>query len=244
MSRQQQDRDTQLTSNDPIKLGSMLFTLVEPHRGHEVAYNRWYERDHFYAGCMIGPWQFAGSRWVATRDCKAKRLDTATPITPDAATGSYVAIYWVLDGHHDEWSRWAVDQVKVLHENGRMFAERDHIHTALYRYGWHTNADADGVPPELALDHRFAGLAVEVVDGRQGPSDPPAGVALTVGFSPIPLLIDAPGDVPRQPPVERTMLLHFLEGDPLAFPWRDDVVWRSPFLPTVVGTDTYTDQLW
>ena len=33
-----------------VRLGSMLFTLVEPHRGHEVAYNRWYERDHFYAG--------------------------------------------------------------------------------------------------------------------------------------------------------------------------------------------------
>jgi len=32
---------------EPIKLGSMLFTLVEPRRGHEVAYNRWYERDHF-----------------------------------------------------------------------------------------------------------------------------------------------------------------------------------------------------
>jgi len=29
---------------DPVKLGSMLFTLVEPRRGHEVAYNRWYER--------------------------------------------------------------------------------------------------------------------------------------------------------------------------------------------------------
>ena len=38
-----------------VRLGSMLFTLVEPHRGHEVAYNRWYERDHFYAGCMVGP---------------------------------------------------------------------------------------------------------------------------------------------------------------------------------------------
>ena len=41
-----------------VRLGSMLFTLVEPHRGHELAYNRWYERDHFYAGCMVGPWLF------------------------------------------------------------------------------------------------------------------------------------------------------------------------------------------
>ncbi len=50
-----------------VRLGSMLFTLVEPHRGHELAYNRWYETDHFYAGCMMGPWLFAGRRWVATR---------------------------------------------------------------------------------------------------------------------------------------------------------------------------------
>ena len=58
---------------DPVALGSMLFTLVEPHRGHEVAYNRWYERDHYYAGCMIGPWLFAGSRWVVPRQLKDLR---------------------------------------------------------------------------------------------------------------------------------------------------------------------------
>ena len=39
----------------PIRVGSMLFTMVDPHRGHEVEYNRWYERDHFYGGCMTGP---------------------------------------------------------------------------------------------------------------------------------------------------------------------------------------------
>src|SRR5215467_7499524 len=50
-----------------IKVGTILFTLVEPHRGHEVEYNRWYERDHFYAGCLIGRSWFAGGRWVATR---------------------------------------------------------------------------------------------------------------------------------------------------------------------------------
>ena len=30
-------------TDDPIKIGTMLYTLVEPHRGHEVDYNRWYE---------------------------------------------------------------------------------------------------------------------------------------------------------------------------------------------------------
>ena len=68
----------------PIKLGTMLFTMVEPRKGHEVAYNRWYERDHFYAGCMIGPWQFAGQRWVATKDLKQRRFPAdSTAVTPD-----------------------------------------------------------------------------------------------------------------------------------------------------------------
>ena len=44
----------------PIKVGAMLFTMVDPNPGFEVAYNRWYERDHFYAGCMIGPGMLAG----------------------------------------------------------------------------------------------------------------------------------------------------------------------------------------
>ena len=57
----------------PVKVGSMLLTLVEPNPGFERAYNRWYERDHYYGGCMVGPWLFAGSRWVATRPLKDLR---------------------------------------------------------------------------------------------------------------------------------------------------------------------------
>ncbi|WP_436775170.1 hypothetical protein [Yinghuangia sp. YIM S09857] len=51
----------------PVRVGSMLLTLVDPHPGFERAYNRWYERDHYYGGCLVGPHLFAGSRWVATR---------------------------------------------------------------------------------------------------------------------------------------------------------------------------------
>ena len=50
----------------PVALGGSLITLVEPRPGHEVEYNRWYERDHFYAGCMVGAHCFAGARFVAT----------------------------------------------------------------------------------------------------------------------------------------------------------------------------------
>ena len=37
-----------------IKLGTILFSIAEPKPGFERAYNRWYERDHFFAGCMVG----------------------------------------------------------------------------------------------------------------------------------------------------------------------------------------------
>jgi len=84
----------------PIKLGSLLFTLVEPHRGHEVAYNRWYERDHFYSGCMIGPYNFAGKRFVATADLKALRDPDPSIVTGAPDRGSFLALYWVLEGYH------------------------------------------------------------------------------------------------------------------------------------------------
>lgn len=262
---------------EPIKLGSMLFTLVEPHRGHEVAYNRWYERDHFYAGCMIGPYQFAGKRFVATADLKALRQPDASPITGSPERGSYLGIYWVLDGYHDVWNRWAVDQVKALHKAGRMFTERDHVHTLLYRYAWeHPREPApDGLPAELALDHPSAGLVAVFTDRAQGVEPgalerwqrhehlpallPGTAARLVIVADPLPLLIDAPGDVPRNEADDRRQLsLWFLDRHP-AEVWDQvvgehsralersglaKVVTALGFVPTIPGTDTYTDRLW
>ena len=91
----------------PVRVGSMLFTLVDPERGHEVAYNRWYERDHFYAGCMIGPWLFAGKRWVATRELKDLRFPKGdTPGASPGDAGSYLATYWIQEGRHKEGHRY------------------------------------------------------------------------------------------------------------------------------------------
>src|SRR5947207_12084780 len=182
-----------------IRLGSALFTLVEPHPGHEVAYNRWYERDHFYAGCMVGPWLFAGRRWVATRPLKDLRFGAEPDVFGGRELGSYLAVYWILEGRHDDHVDWALRQVTWLHEHGRMFAERDHIHTLLYRHAWTAQA-GDGVPAELALDHPFGGLTatlVELADGVQ-PDELGAWVhssflpELEIGFTPIPLPDGAP----------------------------------------------------
>src|SRR6187399_2191344 len=105
-----QDLGSGKTAERPVRLGGALVTIVEPHRGHEVAYNRWYERDHFYAGCMVGPWLFAGRRFVATRDLKALRFGTDVDRFGGAALGSYVAVYWILDEHHDDHVDWALRQ--------------------------------------------------------------------------------------------------------------------------------------
>ncbi len=154
----------------PIKVGSMLLTLVDPHRGYEVAYNRWYERDHYYAGCMIGPFLFAGSRWVATRALKDLRWptdDETVAAPPDA--GTYVAIYFVEAGHHEEhFSDWARPQVNRLYAAGRGFAERRHIHTVLFDPLAAVYRDADPVPMELALDHGYDAIVLVWLDGRDG----------------------------------------------------------------------------
>ncbi|HJR25622.1 MAG TPA: hypothetical protein VJ804_09125 [Acidimicrobiales bacterium] len=247
-----------------VRLGSMLFTLVEPHRGHEVAYNRWYERDHFYAGCMVGPWLFAGRRWVAPRPLKDLRFGAEPDVFGDVDRGSYLAVYWILDGRHDDHVDWALRQVQWLHANGRMFAERDHVHTLLYRHA--STAGASSVPAELALDHPFGGLTATLVRPAPGVTADDLGryVAdafapeLELGFAPIPLPPDAPVTQQGQDRLEGCLLnLSFTTASPATW-WEEqrsaadrvradgvgELLWTAPFVPTIPGTDAYTDQLW
>jgi len=153
----------------PIKVGSTLFTLVDPEPGFEVEYNRWYERDHFYAGCLVGPWLFAGRRWVATRALKDLRFPRGdTPLASPVDRGSYLAVYWVLEGKHGAHFKWAVEQVVDLYKDGRGFAHRTHAHTVLLEQPSAHYRDSDPVPIELALDHAYDGLAVVALDRADG----------------------------------------------------------------------------
>ena len=155
----------------PIEIGSMLLTLVDPEPGHEVAYNRWYERDHFYAGCMVGPWLFSGGRFVATRALKSlRRSDGRGEVAKPIDAGSYVAIYWVHAGKDREHWEWAGDQVHWLYEKGRGFSERRHVHTVLFDYLTTAYRDADPVPIQLPLDHGYAGVAMIATDRAAGVS--------------------------------------------------------------------------
>jgi hypothetical protein len=154
----------------PHRVGSMLLTLVDPHKGFEKAYNRWYERDHYYAGCMVGPWLYAGSRWVAPRALKDLRWPSGdTTVANPTDAGSYVAIYFVEKGHHEEhFTDWALPQVRWIYGNGRGFAERRHIHTILFDHLGAVYRDEDPVPVDLALDHGYDGIVAVWSDARHG----------------------------------------------------------------------------
>jgi hypothetical protein len=148
----------------------MLLTLVDPNRGFERAYNRWYERDHYYAGCMVGPYLFAGSRWVATRELKDLRWPAGEEtVAKPTDAGSYVAIYWVEKGHHgDHFDNWARDQVRWLYSNNRGFPERKHVHTVLYDHIGATYRDEDAIPVDLALDAGYDGILALWFDAANG----------------------------------------------------------------------------
>lgn len=263
-----------LIGDEGVALGGMLFTLVEPHRGHEVDYHRWYERDHFYSGCLEGPWLFAGRRWVATRELKALRSPADSPVVRPIDAGSFLATYWILKGRFAEHIEWGTKQVHWLHDHDRMFPHRDHVHTFMYVHRWTVRRDPDGVPPELALDHPFAGMVAIMVEAKDDESRKPLSVwlrdallpdrlagsagALAVGFTPVPMPDDAPVDQALPAGMTRRQLvLVFLDRDP-----RQSVdVWSgldeavsdtglgrldlaAPFVPTIPGTDTYCDELW
>ena len=92
----------------PVRVGAMLYTLVDPEVGFERAYNRWYERDHQFGGCMVGAGWFSNRRWVATAGLKALRFpaDNATVASP-ATAGSYLAVYWVDQSQLAEALGWS-----------------------------------------------------------------------------------------------------------------------------------------
>ena len=270
---------------DPaVEVGAMLFTLVDPTRGHEVEYNRWYERDHFYGGCMIGPWLFAGRRWVSTRELKDLRFPTGVPgefaVADPIDAGSYLATYFIHKGHEPEHFAWTTRQVFELYSNGRGFEEREHAHTSLYFFTGAEHRDSDGVPTHMALDHPYAGLISVHLDradgvdqksleswlgaaGREILFDGSAGSSVDQVQNWRPIIPkgqegDAPMKLGTGPGTrQRSLQLLFTKADPresldqvrsyvdaLSSDGLGTVRLVAPFIPTIPGTDTYTDQLW
>jgi hypothetical protein len=236
------------SSGGPVQLGTMLYTLVEPEPGTFRAYNRWYERDHFYAGVMNLPWTLAGRRWVATRELKALRYPASSPIVPDPSDGSFLTTYYVQAGMHPEWDVASVDAVlKLLAPAGRMWPWRRHIITKLFDFDYAVCRDADGVPPTLTLHHRYPGLVTVVGRAADGvrPDDAAAWmrdelipgrlagspVASVLSFSFRPFEGERPSDLVWTPdPPSRFHQLWFVEADPGS-------VWPDVFAPLGAALD-------
>jgi hypothetical protein len=249
-----------------IAVGGALITMVEPDVGFEHAYNRWYEDDHFYSGAMVGPWMFAGRRWVATRDLLSLRFPVDSPIAQPVTAGCYISTYLVLEGHlqdHRHWSRPAMRE--YLRPAGRGFENRQHIYTAFSTYDFGVIRYGERfLQPHHVLDHPFSGLVVEVIELDQGGSraevlrklqsdvlpdavkDTP--IAATLAFT--------PGEGHGAPGAGVNLtLLSFVQSDPRSC-WSlfrehealyseigGRLVFAAPFIPTVPGTDIYVDEL-
>jgi hypothetical protein len=216
-----------------VEIGTAIVSYIEPHAGQEAAFNRWYELDHFPATVKAGPGVFAAARFVATGACKAVRPRTGR-LFGDPARGSYLGIAWVLPGHQAEWDEWVGDEMKTIATQGRLFAGRDHVHTAIYEWIW----ESDHAAAITALDRAYPGVVV-AADERAAPSlDLPVTIGLRLARTVI-SQVDPPA---------HELTIGMCDGDPLAAfgAVAPDVAgcgFAGPFLATIPGTDTYADDL-
>lgn len=212
--------------------GHALITMVEPHPGHEYAYNRWYEDDHYYAGAMAMPWMQAGRRWVATRDLQLLRYPEKPAIAQPVTAGCYLSTYWITAGRYDDHMRWTVAVNKRLNRDARVYHDRTHVLTAFQNHETTVYRDGAAGPRDVhALDHPYAGLVLQVVEADTPEQRAPllhwlrtrhlpkrlAGspAALVTVFSPTPLPGDRMTYVKQVEGVDtRLTLLWFLQTDP------------------------------
>ena len=220
-----------------VEIGGALITMVEPDPGHERAYNRWYEDDHFYSGAMHGPWTFAGRRWAAPRALRERRAPVADSAVQPPDAGCYISLYWITAGHEEDNERWSyLGMAEALMPHGRGFTDRTHVYTAFHRYRFGLLRDPGPMKPHLALDADYRGLLVEIIDApsaegldaleawlRDDHLPPhlaasPAGQVLA--FTPVPFTqgrIEQEGTPPVAPPEgvgKQLCLLWFLDHDP------------------------------
>jgi hypothetical protein len=241
------------------ELATALVALIEPHAGRAREFNRWYEGDHYYSAVMAGPGVMAGGRWVATRAAKATRIGDG--LFGDPAGASFLATYWLEAGGQARWDDWVPGRMAELVAEERMFAGRDHIHTAVYGRSWAVRSPL-GPPVEFALDHHYAGLLAMAIDPQDlGPAAIEAwhrelvaavpALAVSVGLTQLRFVLSALA-APADDAGSHVLLLAFTDADPVAL-WADEVRERAlelgavrfggPFLATVPGTDTYVDEL-
>lgn len=252
---------------DAVPIGSVVFALIDPTPGHEIAFNHWYERDHFYTAGTAAPGVFAGARYIAPRWCRDLRRSTDDRVAGDPARGVHLALYFVMEGHDADRVAWATEQVALAGEQDRLFAEREHLHTWSYDVAWSWVSATDGVPPALALDRRYEGASVVLVDRADGVDAGSVAVTAAAAWTrrsdPVAVVLALRPSYEIMPstwigeldPDRRLALVCFHGGD-VAAGWEAsrarvdelvdaglvEVVWGSPFVVSVFGTDRHVDE--
>jgi hypothetical protein len=231
-----------------VGIGTAVIAYIEPHEGQGPAFNRWYERDHMYAAATGAPGAFSGARWVATRACKALRPPGGTWFG-DPARGSFLTTVWVLDGSQAEFDTWVGHQMDDLRtQPDRLFAGRDHLRTAVYRFEHELRTGT--VSAATALDYPYAGVIALAVHARSGPAAMRAIVGAEIPTAAVfstERVLMAEGEAPPH-----DLVLGFTEGDPIAA-WHARVApvlaslahigFASPFIRTIPGTDAYVGEI-
>jgi len=192
-----------------VRIGSVVFALIRPTAGHELAFNHWYERDHYYTTGLAAPGVFSAGRFVQPE------------------SGWHLALYFVLPGFDAARVAFASQATAVAASNDRLFSEREHLHTWTYDVESSTRA-ADGVALALALDHRYDSITVGFYDDA-----PPVGPGPSLHLRPrervMPSEWDGDIDVTR-----RRVVLGFGAGASC-----EGASWSADFVPVVFGTDTH-----
>src|SRR5579859_603679 len=253
-----------------IELGHSLITFVEPHRERLAEYNRWYEHDHAYAAMTSAPGCFAYRRFVATRPLKELRYPDPSAVAQPVDKGSYISLFWFERNRVGEVFDYTAGISPALAAAGRMNTDRDHVSTAVYDYLGCTGRGGSPVPPEIALDHPWAGMVaawlrpdpdVSVVDLAAWARSELDG-DLVAGKGPVGQVLDfTQSDFDRMAltgRVDEVVRCYFLDADPREV-WEDvfaglgktveaggrgRVELVAPFIPTIPGTDRYQDELW
>jgi hypothetical protein len=271
-----------LDPRNEMGISGGLITMVEPDRGHERDYNRWYEDDHFFAGAVVGPGVLGGRRWVATRDLQLLRFPEDSPVIQPVTEGAYISTYLHAADRFDDvlaWSKPAMVDNLAL-KPGRAFEFRKHIYTAMQLHEFTSvRSDLPHMRAEHVFLHPMKGMVFEIVDIAEGAARHEVLAALRTTVipgelegSPIAITIASRSHPPRDANANEAstiprapgkpygdgvalQILWFLQDDPRSW-WSHfrshtdkfaavggRLVLAAPFIPTVVGTDTYADEL-
>lgn len=151
-----------------VGVGHALITMVEPHEGHEHAYNRWYEDNHFFNGAMAMPWMFSGRRWVATHDLQQLRYPQDSPVTQPVTNGAYLGTYWVTKDRIEDHKTWTfATNDRLVQEWNDVNRNRTHIFTSFQDHAGNMYASPKVPRARFSLIDPAPGLVLQVVDAPE-----------------------------------------------------------------------------